>query len=150
MKKLLFALILLPAISFAQERPAAPIFVVPASATAVELFTTTGTVLQVLTPNLHAGEAFHVQGTHDGQNVASFSLVFDGAVLETKPVSAMVAGVIDFFRPAGTTAGTHTIVLRATGTGSPALVTNSSTLTIVVDPPTAPAPAAFTNVRIIR
>lgn len=142
------ALLCVPAAVEAQPAPAAPAFSL--SPSTVLLHTATGVVLQVLTPNLTAGEPFHVQANHTGVDTVSYTLFMDGTALETKPVSALTAGVIDFFRPAGTTAGTHTASVRANGPQVPPLTTASTPLTFTVNPPTVPAPPAFTNIKIIR
>ena len=124
--------------AYAQERPEPVTF--PVTGNVVELYTLSGVVLQVLTPNLNALEPFHVQGNHAGLNTASYSLILDGVVVETKPVTALVAGVIDFFRPAGTTAGVHTAMIRATGTGTPPLTADSVVLSFTVNVPTIAVP----------
>lgn len=61
--------------------------------------------------------AFTVRADSTGRNTTSFRLYLDGVVVDTQPLSALVAGQVSFDRPAGLPEGAHTVVVSAVGSG---------------------------------
>jgi len=90
---------------------------------------TTDTIVQNL--------RFQVAADHDGVNAEGIRLYQNGVVIQTKPVSAIVNGVITFDYPAGLPAGTYVFYAEAySGTTA----ASSSTLTLTVTSPPPPPP----------
>lgn len=94
--------------------------------------------------SVSVGQAFQIAADHDGANAASFRLLRNGQVVDTKPVSALVKNVIVFDQPNSLAAGSYSYEIEVVGPGGSA----KSAPPFVVDvKPLAPVPPK--NIRLI-
>lgn len=93
---------------------------------------------------------FTVRASHTpvGSDTASYRLLIDGAVVATKPVSALVAGSIAFDQPAGLPAGDHAIRVSAVGPGGES-VSDPVTVQMVTTAPAAPTDVVVVDATVV-
>lgn len=108
------------------------------------LFAFANTASAQVTDSVKQNASFKVAADHDGLDTDSYRIYVNGAVFNTLPETALVAGVITFSFPAGLVKGTYVIYIEAIGPGG---VTASDTLTLTVTPGPPKKPL---NIRVIK